>query len=242
MTVERAAPPTIVRAVALGGGAIFLIALGAFNAAYLHVFRLLPDPPPASVLGPTLVNTALFSIFALQHSLFARTGLKQFVSTLVPRQLERSVYVWMASVLFIAVLLLWQPVPGYLWQVASPWSLGLAGVQIAGIVITAYAARMIDVLDLAGIRQAWPLPATRSMELTRDGLYGFVRHPIYLGWLLIVWATPVMTGTRLVFAAVSTIYLLIAMPFEERSLGAEMGEAYEIYKKDVRWKIIPYVH
>jgi len=133
-------------------------------------------------------------------------------------------------------------VPGALWYVASPWAYALAGVQAAGVIITAHSARMIDVLDLAGIRQAWALPILRPVELSRDGLYGVIRHPIYLGWLLFVWATPSMTGTRLVFAAVSTLYLLVAIPFEERSLRESMGAAYDRYREDVRWKVVPFVH
>lgn len=232
----------IVRAVSIGGGALFLISLGAFSAAYLHFFSVQPDPPPTSTLRPVLIDTALFSVFALHHSLFARTGLKAFITTLVPARLERSVYVWIASALFLLVLLAWQPVPGGLWYVGRPWSFALAAVQIVGILMTAHAARAIDVLDLAGIRQAWPLPSSGRFELTRDGLYGVVRHPIYLGWLLIVWAPPAMTGTRLVFAVVSTIYLLVAMPFEERSLREAIGPDYDRYRTDVRWKIVPFVH
>jgi protein-S-isoprenylcysteine O-methyltransferase Ste14 len=78
--------------------------------------------------------------------------------------------------------------------------------------------------------------------LVADGLYGLVRHPIYFGWALMVWATPVMTGTRLAFAAISTLYLVAAIPFEERSLRALFGAGYDAYARKVRWKMLPGVY
>jgi methanethiol S-methyltransferase len=110
--------------------------------------------------------------------------------------------------------------------------------MIAGLIMTAMAASSLDPLELAGIRQAfgWPL---RRRGLITTGPFGLVRHPLYLGWVLLVWGLPVMTGTQFVFAAISTAYLVIAVPFEERELMRTMGAEYEAYARVVRWRILP---
>ena len=110
------------------------------------------------------------------------------------------------------------------------------------MLISVGSARRLDVLDLAGVNQGFDRSTTRPAGLVSDGVYGLVRHPIYLGWLLIVWLTPVMTGTRLVFAAVSTAYLVAAVPFEERGLRRLFGAEYDAYERRVRWRMLPFVY
>ncbi len=184
------------------------------------------------------VNVLLFTAFALHHSVFARTSVRHWVAAVVSPRLERSAYVWVASVFFVLLLIAWQPVGGTLWRTEGGTSPALTAVQIVGLAITLRAAAALDVLSLAGLRQAFderPAPVT---TLVASGLYGVVRHPLYFGWVLMVWMTPVMTGTRLVFAAVSTLYLVLAIPLEERSLRREFGAAYESYARRVRWKMV----
>jgi len=231
------------RAVALAGGGVFLAALGTFAACYAWVYGADAGPWTRATAVPAVaIDLALFSVFALHHSVFARTGLKDWVATFIEPCMERSTYVWIASVLFLAVLFLWQPVGGLLWRVDGPSRYVLLALQALGVLITIRASGQIDPLDLAGIRQAFGQRTTRPHGLSRRGLYGLVRHPIYLGWVLMVWPTPVMTGTRLVFAAVSTIYLVIAIPFEERSLVKTFGEEYRDYARQVRAKMIPFLY
>jgi protein-S-isoprenylcysteine O-methyltransferase Ste14 len=122
------------------------------------------------------------------------------------------------------------------WAVDGVMVWLLRGVQVAGIVLTVVSARAIDVLELAGVRE--PDPA-RPVEFITRGPYGVVRHPIYSGWFAMVFADPVMTGTRLTFAIVSGLYLLIAIPLEERSLRASTGDAYDRYRRVVRWRVLP---
>ena len=102
----------------------------------------------------------------------------------------------------------------------------------------AHATAAIDALELAGIRTA----KVTDEELQSRGVYGIVRHPLYLGWLLVVFGTAHMTGDRLAFAVLTTTYLVVAMPWEEQSLERQFGAAYRRYKERVRWKIVPYVH
>jgi methanethiol S-methyltransferase len=227
--------------VAIGGGLLFAGSLAYFGWQYLHGFDGAPAPDARP--GPAIaVDVLLFSLFAMHHSLFARTGLKAAVTRTVPASLERSVYVWIASLLFIGVCAWWQPVPGKAWHLTG-WAAGvLLAMQAAGAVFTLVAARHLDVLDLAGVRQALHLPPRPGSGLDDHGPYGLVRHPIYFAWLLLVWPAPAMNGTRLVFAAISTIYLLVAIPYEERDLRRHFGAAYDDYSRKVPWRLLPRIY
>lgn len=225
---------------AWAGATLFLISLLVFLYLYGIAFQAAPEGAPA--LGPGLVNTALFSIFALHHSLLARTRLKRAVTRLVPPWLERSLFTWAASILFLAVCLAWQPVGGTLYSLHGVLrALGYA-VQALGVSLTLAGSSAIDMLDLAGVR---PVLLARTGEarahvaLKVDGVYGFVRHPLYFGWALFVFGAPEMNGTRLLFATVSTAYLAIAIPFEERSLVDVFGDGYREYQRRTRWRIVP---
>lgn len=227
--------------VATAGGVLFAGSLAYFGWQYLRGFDA-PPAPDAAAAPAIAIDILLFSLFALHHSLFARTGLKTAVTRTVPPSLARSVYVWIASLLFIAVCAWWRPVTGVAWHLTG-WTAGLLlAVQAAGGVFTLVAARHLDVLELAGVRQALHLPLKRSSGLDDHGPYGLVRHPIYFAWLLLVWPSPLMNGTRLVFAAISTIYLLVAIPYEERDLRRHFGPAYDEYARKVPWRLLPRIY
>lgn len=190
-------------------------------------------------------NVTLFTIFALHHSIFARIPLRSWVARMCGPEIERSVYVWVASLLFILVCALWQPVAGEAWEAAGPVRYVLLLCQLAGIGLVLRSVAIIDVYDLAGLRLEAGR-ASRAAEADRTefkavGPYAWVRHPIYTGWMLLVFAASPMTMTRLVFAVVSSVYLLVAIPFEERSLRAASQPGYERYMKQVPWKLIPRV-
>lgn len=196
-----------------------------------------------------VANLLIFGLFALHHSALARAGAKARLTRVVPPELERTCYVWVASLLFLLVALTWQPVPGVVYQVDG-WPRGiLYALQASGVVLTLLAAKAIDPRELTGVQQAWrydtdaahpaPPPESEPEPFVVRGAYGLVRHPIYLGWFLMVWPTPLMTGGRLTFAAISSFYLLIAIPWEERSLTQQYGEAYLRYTRQVRWRVLP---
>jgi protein-S-isoprenylcysteine O-methyltransferase Ste14 len=225
----------------LVGGGVFVASLLYFGYVYLGRFGQAVDPAgPAA--NAVVVNVALFVLFAAHHSLFARARAKRGVAHLVSRAYERSVYVWGSSLLFGAVCALWQPVPGVLWAVPAALNPLVLAAEIGGGVLAVYSARRLDVLDLAGLRQAAAPEAQPVPALIRTGPYGLVRHPVYLGWIIFVWVTPVMTGTRLVFAAVSTLYLAVAVLFEERDLEKIFGPGYTEYQRQVRWRMLPFVY
>jgi protein-S-isoprenylcysteine O-methyltransferase Ste14 len=183
------------------------------------------------------VNVALFGVFAFHHSLFARDWVKSRIDRVVPKGLRRSVYVWTASLLLFAVLVLWQPIGADLYRATDAAALAMTAIQVAGLWLIAGAVATIDPLELAGIR---PSAGTGSLQIR--GPYRFVRHPLYLGWILAVFGAAHMTGDRLAFAVMSSAYLVAAIPLEERSLLRSFGDAYADYQRRVRWRVVPYVY
>jgi protein-S-isoprenylcysteine O-methyltransferase Ste14 len=228
--------------VAWTGALLFVLSLGYFLYCYFVVFGR--PAPPGPVVAPALVDTGLFTAFALHHSLFARTPLKVWVGRTTSPLLERSLYTWIASAVFLGVCALWQPVPGDLYSLQGPgrWA-GLAA-QLAGIVLTFLGARALDVLDLAGVRPVLVSRGARQPDarLVTSGAFSLVRHPLYLGWTLLVFGTPDMTATRFLFAIVSTAYLALAIPWEERGLTGTFGAAYDEYRSRVRWRMVPGIY
>ena len=224
---------------AWAGAALFAGSLGYFLFSYVVTFGEIAAGPLTA--GALVTNTALFSVFGLHHSVFARERVRAWVARQFTPALERSVYVWTASLMLILVCALWRPVPGVAWDVGGAPRWLLHGAQLFGVWLTLRSAAAIDVWELAGVRQAEGGPQGRPerSEFSTEGPYGWVRHPIYLGWFLIVFPVPLMTMTRLLFAVVSSVYILIAIPFEERSLRRTSGGAYEPYRRKVRWKLIP---
>ena len=186
---------------------------------------------------PVLFDALIFSVFALHHSLLARPAAKGALARICPERLLRSVYVWVASALLILVCLLWRGIGGEVFHEAGPLAVVHSGAQIAGLVLIALSVRAIDALELAGIR-----PGATRQGLQVAGPYRLVRHPLYLGWILVVFGAAHLTGDRFAFAAISTLYLMIAVPWEERSLEREFGDEYRRYKRQVRWRIVPYLY
>ena len=214
------------------GGALFV---GAIVWTALWYALVLGQPHGWSGWGPPAYDALLFSVFAAHHSLFAREGLKAALARRLPEQLLRSVYVWTASALLILVSVFWQTVGGEVYRhIGAAWWLH-AAVQLIGVWMIARSVGAIDPLELAGIRAGSP------GRLQMTGPYRLVRHPLYLGWMLGVCGPAQLTGDRLAFAAITSLYLVMAMPWEERALERALGAQYASYKQQVRWKLVPYV-
>jgi methanethiol S-methyltransferase len=226
---------------AWSSGVLFVVALA--YVAYFFV-TLTPRPSDHPAVVALALNVGLFGLFAIHHSVMARSGMKRWLARYLPAELERATYVWVASVLLIAVCMLWYDMPGTVYAL-SGWARG-AGVvaQLVGLGIIASAVSVLDPLELAGIRQVLGSThagtrATGGGALQIRGPYRWVRHPIYLGWVLAVFGAPYMSSARLSFACVSTAYLVIAIPWEERAMAEEWGEEYRRYKERVRWRVVP---
>ena len=232
-------PQWLARPLAQGGLIFFAYSLSYFAYRYVVVFGREAGGPAGT--RAIAADVALFSFFALHHSLFARDAFRKLVTRIVGA-LERSFYVWIASALFIAVCALWRPVAGAAWRVTQPAAVWLiAAAQLVGVWLALRSASLIDIRELSGLKQVEAGGASEAFEFKTRGPYGWVRHPIYSGWFLMVFAVPDMTMTRLVFAITSSAYLLIAIPFEERSLRRSSQGAYDRYTRQVPWKLVPRV-
>ncbi len=222
------------RAFVWAGGALFVASLGYCGWWYLFAAGV---DRPWSGFAPVAWDAALVALFALHHSLFARDGVKARLLPTFGEQL-RSLYVWLASVLLFVVCGAWQHVGGTLRDHHGI----LAGidivVQLLGVRLIARSVSTIDPLALAGIRTA---PA-QADSLQVAGPYRYVRHPLYLGWMIAVFGSPHMTGDRLTFAVLTSLYLVIAIPWEERSLRGVFGDEYTRYADQVRWRVIPFIY
>ena len=233
---------------------VSVLGLATFGASllagawfYVIVLGRAPATGPAWAIP---ADIALFTGFAAHHSVMARTAAKAWLTRLVPVHLERSLYVWTASLLFITVCWLWLPVPGIAWRVEGPARFACNGLQAAGLAITLASARLLDVFDLRGVPgRSWRPDAAASCGHTWPRApspaaarsVGCATRSTW-GWLLMTLAAPTMTAGRLVFALVSSLYLLIAIPWEERSLAAEHGQAYRDYQRMVPWRVVPWVY
>jgi protein-S-isoprenylcysteine O-methyltransferase Ste14 len=188
---------------------------------------------PGSPLLALVVNTALIALFGLQHSVMARPGWKQAWTRIVPQAIERPTYVLASSLAFIVLFALWQPLPAALWRTEGALALALQAGGLLGFGIVLYSTFLIDHFDLFGLRQvflAWRGRPYTEKRFVTPQLYRFIRHPLYVGWMVAFWCAPVMSVGRALFAAAMTAYILVAIRYEERDLAAALGEPYR------RWR------
>lgn len=230
------------------GTVCYAIFLGAFFYVPGFILNILvPKSIDTGVPGPLgaalLVNILLLAAFAVQHSGMARSGFKAWLTRSLPEPAERSTYVLLSSLLLYILFWQWRPIPVVVWQVDHPvGSSILIGLCLTGWLIVFYATLLIDHFDLFGMRQVVlqfrEKPYTHR-AFTTPSLYKYIRHPLYLGWFIFFWATPRMTAGHLLFAVVTTTYILIAINWEERDLVKALGEPYQRYQETTP-KILPF--
>ena len=215
--------------------ATFLYAVGWVGG--FGVPRTIDGPLEGSLAGAIAVNVALLGLFAVQHSVMARRGFKQWLTRFVPEPAERSTYVLASSVALLLMFWLWRPIGGVVWDVENTVARTvLYGVFALGWATILVCTFLINHFDLFGLRQVWLALLDRpytQLRFQTPGPYKVVRHPLYVGWLLAFWATPTMTATHLLFAVATTAYILIAIQLEERDLVAAHGESYASYRRSV---------
>jgi protein-S-isoprenylcysteine O-methyltransferase Ste14 len=215
--------------------ASFLYAIGFFANAIVP--KGIDSGAAASPGIGLAINLGLLSIFAIQHSVMARPEFKAKWTKIVPPSAERSTYVLLTSLILFLIYWQWRPFPGTVWQVES--SVGQAvlwGVYAFGWLIVLVSTFLIDHFDLFGLRQVWLRFRNREythLNFQESSLYRYVRHPILLGFIIAFWATPHMTRGHLLFAAVTTAYVFVAVRLEERDLVAFHGDRYREYRKRV---------
>jgi protein-S-isoprenylcysteine O-methyltransferase Ste14 len=214
----------------------FLYAIGFVGN--LVVPKGIDTPPTAGTFWRgLLVNVILMSIFAIQHSVMARPGFKRWWTKIIPSAIERSTFVLLASLALILLFWQWRAMPDPIWTLTNPlaayllWTLFFVGW---GLVL--FSTFLINHFDLFGLRQVDQYrrgEEYKNLPFGTPVIYGFVRHPIYLGFIIAFWATPTMTVGHLLFAAVTTAYILVAIQLEERDLVAYHGQIYEDYRREV---------
>ena len=212
----------------------FLYAIGFLGNVFV------PKSLDSGATGPLgtalLADVALLLLFAVQHSVMARPAFKRRLTSVVPPAAERSTYVLASSLALLLLFWQWRPLGGVVWDVGDPAARAvLYGGFASGWTLVLVATFAINHFDLFGLRQAWRHFRGRPQEalpFVTPILYRVVRHPLYVGWLLAFWCTPTMTLTHLLFAAVTTAYILVAIQFEERDLAHAHPE-YSVYRRRV---------
>ncbi len=213
--------------------ATFCYAVGFVST--LLVPRHIDSVPQSPLSYALLVNAGLLSLFALQHSIMARPAFKRWWTKFIPEPIERSTYVLLASACLLLLFQNWQPIGGFVWQVESPiLQIILKSLCLFGFCIVLISTFLINHFDLFGLRQVLCYFLGKHYEalpFRTPFFYKYVRHPLYLGFMISFWATPTMTVAHLFFAIMTTGYMLTAIQFEENDLVKQFGVKYREYKR-----------
>ncbi|MCB0632527.1 MAG: isoprenylcysteine carboxylmethyltransferase family protein [Saprospiraceae bacterium] len=220
----------------------YLTFLVAFSYAIGFVTNLLVpkaiDGVPQVPLSAAIINNlTLLAIFAVQHSVMARPKFKQWWTRIIPAPIERSTYVLFSNLALILLMWKWEPMGGVIWSVSSPLVSGLlTALSLLGFAILIASTFMVDHWDLFGLRQVWAYFTGKTYtppKFKTAYLYKYVRHPLYLGFVIGFWAAPTMTVTHLIFTVMCTGYILVGIYLEEKDLTSYFGDTYRNYKKRI---------
>ncbi|HBY63923.1 MAG TPA: hypothetical protein DEH78_29205 [Solibacterales bacterium] len=214
--------------------ATFLYAIGFIGN--FGVPKAMDSPAEIPWQSALLMDLGLLSLFAVQHSVMARQGFKKAITRVIPAAAERSTYVLASSVALLLLFWQWQPVGGVVWEVPGELAravvYGAYGFGWGLVLVTTFAINHFDLFGLRQVFRELQGQPQRKLKFVMPFLYRMVRHPLYVGWLLVFWSAPTMTATHLLFAVMTTAYILVAIQLEERDLMREHPE-YAAYRKQV---------
>ena len=232
-----------------GGAIAFLYGIAAYAAFFVTFLYavgfvdglVVPKTIDTGDVAPRaeaiITNMLLLAVFAIQHSVMARPQFKQWLTQFMPKSIERSTYVLLASLALALLLWQWQPIPTVVWQIGDPQTaMVVTGLSLVGWLFALTSTFLINHFELFGLHQVvnnlagHPTPAPRFRT---PAFYKFVRHPLYLGLIIAFWAVPTMTVGHLLFAAVTTAYIFVGIQLEERDLIDVFGDEYRRYKNRV---------
>jgi protein-S-isoprenylcysteine O-methyltransferase Ste14 len=215
--------------------ATFLYAIGFLGN--FGVPKSIDSGREGSLMAALAIDGLLLAVFALQHSIMARQWFKRAWTRIVPEPVERSTYTLVSSVALALMFWLWEPIGGVVWDMGDGvGATVMMGLYFTGLLIVLLSTFLINHFDLFGLRQVYLYLMGRKYTHLKFGtpfFYRYVRHPLYVGWLLSFWATPVMTAAHLFFAIMTTAYILVAIQFEEADLVKLHGENYARYRREV---------
>jgi len=225
--------------------AILAYAIGMGSLVWLMAFLINVVVPKTVDSGPIaplpesyFTNIAIVAAYLSVHSVMARPWFKRWWTRIIPEPVERATYVLIAGATTFVLIWVWQPMPGMVWSIDNiAVATGIHILYGLAWLMMVLATFNIDHWSFFGLRQAWNAVADRSARtapFTARFLYGVVRHPISLGWLIVFWATPQMSQGHLLLTVCVSIYIAVVTPIEESDLMAELGEEYINYKKRVR--------
>ena len=213
----------------------FLYAIGFVSG--LMVPKTIDTGAAVPMAEALIVNILLMSLFAIQHSVMARRQFKAWWTQFVPKSVERSTYVLFASLALVLLFWQWRPMPSVVWKLADPQlAMAITGLSLIGWLIVLTSTFLINHFELFGLHQVANNLSGREMPAPRFRTplyYKFVRHPIYLGFIIAFWAAPTMTAGHLLFAAVTTAYIFVGIWLEERDLVDLFGDDYRRYRSRV---------
>jgi protein-S-isoprenylcysteine O-methyltransferase Ste14 len=213
---------------------VFLYAIGFVEN--LVVPKAIDTGEGGALIPTLLIDSALLGVFAIQHSVMARPAFKAWWTKIVPHPVERSTYVLFASAALVLVFWQWRPLPQVVWSLQGAAATAMLTLSLVGFLIVLTSTFLINHFDLFGLRQVHAYATGKEIpppEFTTPLFYRFVRHPLYLGFMIAFWAAPVMTVGHLVFAGATTAYMLIAIQLEEHDLMGVFGDTYAAYRKRV---------
>jgi len=220
---------------------VFFLATFLYAIAFVGNFGIVPKTIDSGEAGPwstaLLIDAGLLSLFAVQHSVMARPAFKRWWTRFVPRSVERSTYVLFASLALAAMYVYWRPMTATIWNVTDTFAaIAISTVFWLGFGLVLVSTFLISHFELFGVRQVIARFLNQSIpeaQFRTPMFYRYVRHPIYLGFVLAFWAAPHMTLGHLIFAIATTGYILVGIWFEERDLMEHFGERYRRYREQV---------